>query len=253
MLPKLDKFTAGQPLDSTTLLEDTPLQFIPLPVLQLGVYKPFYIGYRCSFHAIRCVLSNTETVPTVQRLRQELALGARSGKYERTSVEYFLERGGSIKYALDMVVHLAACLSRTPFGDGSFDDKWDEALPYGETAENRPRPAIASPVIPASPLSIATVDQTTKRRRRSSSFKEILNQFGKKERKDWLVEIQEDEERERRRKLKEEWDASGSPGCALDDRFVEVRYLMGLHSTARWDIDGQDAPAKREGCQLRRV
>ena len=269
MLPKLGRFIDGQPLDNHTLLEDTTLQFIPISILQQGIYKPFYAGYRAAFHAIRRFLTDPNAVPSVQRLRQELALGARTGVYESTPVEYFLERGGSVKYALDMVVHLAACLSTTHLGDGSFDRKWDtmtfapETQPAGAGSS---RSQSLSPFLGTSPMlkSSATSDGITlpsssalenqvKRRRRSSSFRELLTQFGRRDRKSWMLDIKEDESIERQRRYKEEWDASGEPGCALDDQFVGVRYLMGLHSTPRWDIDGQDRTARREDCQLRRM
>jgi hypothetical protein len=253
MLPRLDIFVDGQPLDGETLLADTPLQFIPEAVLRGGIYKLFYVGYRFAFHVIRRLLNDPEAVPTVQRLRQELAQGARTGKYDRTAVEYFLERGGSIKYALDMVVHLAACLSRSPLGDGSFDRKWDEMLPSPEPRVSVQK-GIISPFV--SPASLDEHPAMLKKRRRSSSFKEILNGFGKKDRKSWLLNIEEDDamkEHEKQAKLREEWVASGSPGCQLDDQFVGVRYLMGIHSVARWDVDGQDDKVRLEDCKLRRM
>ncbi|GJE99346.1 hypothetical protein PsYK624_156000 [Phanerochaete sordida] len=258
MGPKLDSFFDGQPLDSTTILEDTPLQFIPISILQFGVYKPFYVGYRSAFHAIRDLLGDPSAVPTVPILRQELAQGARGGKYDRTSVEYFLERGGSIKYALDMTVHLAACLSRTPLGDGSFDVKWDEPLPpLGSPGAPAASPRLSSPQS-GSPrlLGSPETDPGIKRRRRSSSVRDILGSFGKKEKKSWLSDIQQTaeaaENRERQARFKAEWDASGLPGCPLDTQFVGVRYLMGLHSAPRWDVDAQDAWG-RDDCQLKRM
>ena len=256
MLPKLDSFVDGQPLDSTTILDDTPLQFIPFAILQHGVYKPFYIGYRSAFHAIREVLSDANAVPTVSILRQELAQGARGGKYDRTAVEYFLERGGSIKYALDMVIHLAACLSRTPLGDGTFDQKWDEPLSSQDPGASPAITSVGSPVFLGSSLAPSDTDHGGKRRRRSSSFRDILHGFGKKEKRNWLLEIQEDaytKDQERHAKLKEEWGASGLPGCPLDTQFVGVRYLTGLHSTPRWDVDGHNDCDRRDDCQLRRV
>lgn len=59
----------------------------------------------------------------------------------------------------------------------------------------------------------------------------------------------------KRWKLKEEWDASGDPGCPLDTQFGGVRYMLGIHEEARWEIalDDVDARGKRPSCELRRV
>lgn len=257
MLPKLDSFVEGQPLEGTVLLEDTTLQFIPVAALQQGMYKPFYVGYRCAFHAIRCFLADTEAVPTVASLRQALALGARGGRYDSAAVEYFLERGGSVKYALDMVLHLAACLSRTPLGDGTFDARWDDALAAPDTPAS-PMANRASLLLspPLGPLPLGPPDKdAVKRRRRSSSVKDILSGFAGKS-KGWsrergpAVPVFESPEL---LKYREEWRASGIPGCALDDQFVGVRYLVGLHSPPQWDVDGQDRALRRQECQLRRM
>lgn len=249
MLPKLDNFQEGRPLDSTSLAEDTPLQFIPAHILAQGIYKPFYVGYRAAFHAVRVALSSAEGVPTIPQLRLELSGGARSGRYDIEAVDYFLERGGSVKHALDMVIHLAACLSCTAHGDGSFDRKWDE-MPVAEgkvSPVGSPKPPEALPTVLEN-----DTPPNMRRSRRSSSF----SWFGKKERRSLLLGIQAEEdakERERQRKLKEEWDASGEPGCPLDDQFVGVRYLLGVHTPARWDVDAHDAVCKRQDCQLRRM
>ena len=258
MLPKLDNFIEGQPLESTALLEDTPLQFIPVAVLQQGLYKPFYIGYRSAFHAIRCFLTDLEAVPTVASLRQALALGARGGRYDSTAVEYFLERGGSVKYALDMVLHLAACLSGTPLGDGSFDARWDD-VPAVLSTPASPRASLVSPLSSpsqGSPLLSPPDKENIKRRRRSSSVKDILSGFAGK-RKSWSRERELEAKSvlvsPELLKFREEWRVSGDPGCALDDQFIGVRYLVGLHSAPQWDIDGQDRTVRRQECQLRRM
>ena len=55
--------------------------------------------------------------------------------------------------------------------------------------------------------------------------------------------------------LKQEWDASGDPGCPLDTQFGGARYLLGLHEEARWEIalDDVDPRGKRSSCELRRM
>ena len=65
----------------------------------------------------------------------------------------------------------------------------------------------------------------------------------------------EEKEKLRRYQMKEEWDASGNPGCPLDTQFGGVRYMLGLHDEARWEIalDDVDPRGKRPSCELRRV
>lgn len=126
----LANFTDGNRLEEEAMLSDPVLPFLPSPLTERGVYKPFYVGFRASFQAIADVLNQTgpDSVPTVQRLRLELADGARAGRYDLGGVEFFAERGGSAKYALEHVIHQALWESPTPLGDGSFDKKWDEPL-----------------------------------------------------------------------------------------------------------------------------
>ena len=125
----LSKFAYGARLDGELVITDRPLTFLPIPVLEKGIYKLFYIGYRATFQAIIDILSlsGPESLPTVQRLRLELANGARDGRYPIEAVQYFAESGGSVRYALDYVVHQALWESPTPLGDGSFDKLWDES------------------------------------------------------------------------------------------------------------------------------
>lgn len=274
MLPKLDLFDDGRSLDDAALKEDTPLSFIPEETTAQGVNKIFYVAYRSAFHAIRCFLSEPDTVPTIEKLRIYFVQGAKDGQYSLPGIEYFAKRGGSIKHAMDMVIHLSACLSRTSFGDGSFDNIWDEPLPIpspqSSPVESSPSPRLSRilsviPTIDVSPRTSrnfsasAPVEpgNSTNRRRRSSSFKDVLNQFGgKRDRRSWLLDIQEVEknlEIERKRRLKEEWEDASAPGCPLDDQFVGVRYLVGLHSPPRWDVEDLDAGFKRVECKLRRM
>ena len=147
----LSKFANGQRLDGESVLTDRPLTFLPIPVLEKGIYKLFYIGYRAAFQAMIDILSQSgpESVPTVQRLRIEFANGARDGRYPLDAVQYFAESGGSVRYALDYVIHQALWESPTPLGDGSFDKLWDEPLsPPLTTPMVRPR-CLLSPQPPA--------------------------------------------------------------------------------------------------------
>lgn len=284
MLSRLDDFVDQEPLDAEAAADDPYLAFLPPHIMQQGIYKLFYIAYRSAFHAIRTLLSISEAAPTASNLRTHLAEGAREGRYSYAAYEFFLERGGSVKYALDYVIHKALWTSPTPLGDGSFDHNWDSALPFPD-----PRPAApprservmnpsnvlhanspnSSPKAVPSPfrmnaLSASVPDanpsflQAPKPaiRRRSNSFKEVL--FGKKERMSWLLQIKEDDHlnHELKWKLKDEWDTSGKPGCVLDNNFRGIRYLMGLHTAPRWEVDDADwavIAQKKTACELKRV
>ena len=128
----LSKFIDGVRLNGELVLSDPALPFLPIAILERGIYKPFYKGYRAAFQTIFDVLNKEPTshtedgLPTVERLRVEFASGALDGRYDLDAVQYFAEQGGSIRYALDYVLHRALWESPTPLGDGSFDLKWDE-------------------------------------------------------------------------------------------------------------------------------
>lgn len=263
---RLDDFIDGQPLDEEAASEDPFLAFIPAHIVAQGVHKPFYQGYKAAFHVVRTMLGISEAVPTAGTLRIELAEGAREGRYNYGAVEHFIERGGSIRFALDYVIHQALWKSPTPLGDGSFDRKWDAPLPFPDprpSSRTKAERILASPLVKSprlgSPLLAAAQSESSPNlsrpvpipqqankspaptgRRRSNSFKDIL--FGRKDRASWLVQIQEDDclDHCRQWNLKDEWDESGEVVCPLDTQFRGVRYLMGLHTAPRWETDDGD-------------
>ena len=130
MRSNLTQFVDGDRLDGELVLMDMPLLFLPMPLLDRGIYKAFYVGYIAAFQTILDVLSQegSASLPTVERLRVGLADGALHGRYNLGAVQYFAECGGSVRYALDFIIHQALWESPTPLGDGSFDKKWDEPL-----------------------------------------------------------------------------------------------------------------------------
>ena len=130
MEENLDRFVNGEGLDGELILTDPALPFLPMSILQRGIYKPFYIGYRAAFQAIVEVLSRSgpSSLPTLQRIRIELADGANEGRYDLNAVQDFAMNGGSVTYALDFIIHQALWESPPPLGDGVFDKKWNEPL-----------------------------------------------------------------------------------------------------------------------------
>lgn len=278
MLCRLDDFADNDgPLCTEAASEDPFLAFLPPQIVAQGIHRLFYRGYRASFHLIRTMLSIPEAAPTASTLRVQLVQGAQDGKYSYAAVENFIECGGSIKYALDYVIHQALWTSPMPLGDGSFDRKWDAALPYPDprcTASPRTEwqtpnsPVTKSPRIGSSPLQRAQVVSSPNlaeqrrqpgnasprpQRRRSSSFKDLL--FGKKERASWLIQINEDDclNHALQWNLKDEWEESGETQCPLDTQFRGVRYLLGLHTPPKWEVDAVDVDLQKSGSELRRT
>lgn len=138
MARNMTKFVDGERLDGEHVLSDPALPFLPIAILERGIHKPFYIGYRAAFRTIFDVLDKSPTgrtedgLPTVQRLRAEFASGALDGRYDLDAVQFFAERGGSVRYALDYVLHRALWESPTPLGDGSFEKSWESSgTPFG--------------------------------------------------------------------------------------------------------------------------
>lgn len=277
MLSRLDDFVEREPLNEEAISDDPFLPFLPATIVEQGVYKLFYLGYRAAFHVILDTLSINDAAPTISTLQTELMEGSRSGRYNYSAVALFLERGGNVKHALDYVIHQALWKSPTPLGDGSFDQKWDAQLPYPDPRPtSSPKiehvPAPMSPRVPSgSPLLNGTGSPILKGpmgtdmnaspkphvRRRSSSFKDVL--FGRKERATWLIQIKEDDNlnHELQWKLQDEWTASGTPGCPLDTQFRGIRYLMGLHTPPKWEADEADligvVPVNNARCELKRM
>ena len=278
MLSRLDDFADNDgPMDAEAASEDPFLDFLPPQIVAQGVYKLFYLGYRAAFHLIRTMLSIPEAAPTASTLRVEFVQGARDGRYSYTAVESFIGHGGSVKYALDYVIHQALWTSPMPLGDGSFDRKWDATLPYPDPrsvaqhrAERQPQnsPVMKSPRIGSSPLQRAQVASSPNlaeiprqpgnasprpQWRRSSSFKDLI--FGRKERASWLIQINEDDclNHALQWGLKDEWEESGETQCPLDTQFRGVRYLLGLHTPPKWEVDAVEVNLQKSGYELRRT
>lgn len=279
MLCRLDDFADNdQPLDTEAAADDPFLAFMPSHIVAQGIRRQFYLGYRAAFQTIRTMLGIPEATPTASTLRVEFVQGAHDGKYSYAAVEHFIERGGSIRYALDYVIHQALWKGPVPLGDGSFDRKWDAMLPYPDPRRSpRPKseqpgqssPAMKSPRLGPSPLQkmsqahsavdlgedeVSQGDSSPRpaRRRRSSSFKDLL--FGKKDRASWLIQINEDDclNHALQWKLKDEWEESGEKQCPLDSQFRGVRYLLGLHTPPKWEID--EVSVQNSGCgELKRT
>lgn len=264
MLPRLDDFVGSEPLNAEVVSDDPFLPFLPPELVQQGVCKTLYLGYRTAFHAIRAMLTVSDTAPTANTLHMELAEGVRKGRYNHFAVERFLEKGGEVKHALDYAIHEALWTSPTPIGDGSFDQKWDAPLPFPDSRLSSPQ---RLPQTPSSPQSKSVgspllrspesggASPRPSSRRRSNSFKDMF--FGRRERSLSLIQIKEDDTWNHALQwgLKDEWDASGTPGCPLDMQFQGVRYCLGLHTTPRWslpDIELQEtgSPGKC-GCEMR--
>ncbi|KAJ3544318.1 hypothetical protein NM688_g5758 [Phlebia brevispora] len=273
MRRNLLNFSDGIRLDGELVLTDPALPFLPIGILERGIYRPFYVGYRAAFQVVYDVLSRSsgsDMLPTVQRLRVELANGALDGRYDLGAVQFFAERGGSIRYALDYIIHRALWESPTPLGDGSFDAKWDDDVSSPFVTPMVGNPIICTNTAPASYIRIQfpilnDLKERPKRRSRSNSFKDALKTLSPRRssldtRRVTSIEpkmaLSEAEKTELNRwKLKEEWDASGNPGCPLDSQFGGVRHLLGLHEEARWEfaVADVDAREKRPSCELRRV
>ncbi|KAI0092336.1 hypothetical protein BDY19DRAFT_991048 [Irpex rosettiformis] len=280
MLCRLDDFTDNdEPLDAEAASDDPFLSFIPPHIVAQGIRRQFYLGYRAAFHIIRTMIGIPEATPTASKLRVDFVQGAHDGKYNYAAVEHFIERGGSVKYALDYVVHQALWTSPMPLGDGSFDQKWNATLPYPDPRDvtlskverqAQSSPAGKSPRIGSSPLQRAQQVQSSPNlteaqgntstprpqgRRRSSSFKDMI--FGKRERASWLIQINEDDclNHALQWTLKDEWEESGKVQCPLNTQFRGVRYLLGLHTPPKWNTDDVEVGAhtvQKDG-QLKRA
>lgn len=121
------QFVPRQPLPKEEF--DLALDFIP-PEMWLHVYKTFYLGYHAVFKAISRVVHRQSSpirlpIPTTSVVLTELVDTVRNGTshyFDAQAVDFFLNKGGKVDWALDCVVHAMEEQEE----DGSFSEMWDD-------------------------------------------------------------------------------------------------------------------------------
>ena len=94
--------------------------------LHLSIFKTFYRGYQAIFECIHHHLSNTD-----------LPLILESITPFDSAVDFYLGKGGKIEYALDALTDEAK--DQSPFGDGTFDELWEDEEEVGKNFTELPR------------------------------------------------------------------------------------------------------------------
>ncbi|OCH84343.1 hypothetical protein OBBRIDRAFT_829532 [Obba rivulosa] len=119
-----EDFVSYASLQPDLVLHDLPLRFVDTNIRAAGVFKSFYTGYRQMFLEIAWLLRNQPgIVPTEEAVKARLAHGSRRYRvdFKQKYCDFFFAHGGSVRDALQCLLHEARRTSKWPFGDGTFE------------------------------------------------------------------------------------------------------------------------------------
>jgi hypothetical protein len=124
------QWVARQPCSTEDIEMETCLSFIP-PHLHSQIFQTFYKGLQVVFRAILETLLAPPAIPLPAVVFRSLTLNDRSAAF-------YFNKGGSVEYALDCVLHTAKEQS-SAYGDGTFEEAWEDDENMGDDYSALPK------------------------------------------------------------------------------------------------------------------
>ncbi|KAF9245245.1 hypothetical protein BU15DRAFT_41028 [Melanogaster broomeanus] len=108
------------PLEAST---EMSLDYIPRHLFP-NLYKTFFKGYVTVFQAVSAVLGRSGPQRGNANNYLSTCIPTPMAVLTTQAVNFYLQKGGRVEYALDAITHRSKDMS--PLGDGEFDSIWDE-------------------------------------------------------------------------------------------------------------------------------